>query len=80
MSAYEKERLHKRYKNVSSRQKYTVEEFDAAYKAWVTAELPTRQIRWDAYCDVRDGVPFGTNHKITIGEIKSATVDLELVY
>jgi hypothetical protein len=43
--------------------KYTIEELSTAYWAWAL-EKQGREPQWDAYCDVRDCVPLGTNAKI----------------
>lgn len=59
---YELTRL-ERYKDVRKRQKYSPEEYMEAYEAWIT-ELGSRTHLWDAYYDIRDGMPKGTNAKI----------------
>jgi hypothetical protein len=59
---YEQIRLG-RYGNVRQNVYYSPEEWRDAYLAWALY-THTREDRWDAYCDIRDAVPPGTNDKI----------------
>jgi len=59
---YERMRM-SRYRGVKETVKYPSEEVYARYLGWAT-NPGRREDLWDLYCDVRDGVPLGTNKKI----------------
>lgn len=57
---YEKLRLD-RYKDLKQpRYNYTHNDLISAFEAWAQAGSK-RDDEWDTYCDIRDGVPEGTN-------------------
>lgn len=53
-----------RYDGTTRNVFYPQIEMLAAYEAWATAYSGKRELEWDEWCDVRDGVPRGTNAKI----------------
>lgn len=59
---YERTRL-SRYGNTPQNACYSNEDLLKAYLAWADEKMG-REPEWNAYCDVRDGVPRGTNKKI----------------
>lgn len=67
---YEPVRL-SRYGHVKRDQEYTQAEFHRAFRSWAEASNGRRYPEWDAYCDVRDGVPRGTNRDIRMGTLRS---------
>lgn len=60
---YEQTRL-SRYSHIKRDVKHSPEAFSAAYWAWVSHPY-SRERLWNAYCDMRDSVPLGTNDKIS---------------
>lgn len=46
---------------MGSEVKYTHDELQKAYVAWVNAKQQDRNRLWNVYCDIRDGVAVGTN-------------------
>lgn len=68
MDAYSYKRFYEpnrllRYTGIKLNVNYTAEEFSEAYLDWVNFPYG-REKQWDAYCDVRDRVPRGTNARI----------------
>lgn len=59
---YESVRL-SRYSHVKKRACYSPEDFSWAYQKWSNEKF-AREHYWDDYCDMRDGVPLGTNAAI----------------
>jgi hypothetical protein len=66
---YEQTRL-TRYQNVRTNVFYPPAEIMAAYEAWATSYSGKRDMEWDDWSDVRDGVPRGTNAQIRRNQIK----------
>lgn len=60
---YEQTRLY-RYIGIKGRVEYSAEDFQEAYFVWTTSSTGNREKEWDAYCDMRDHVPRGTNWRI----------------
>ncbi len=59
---YEPTRL-SRYSHVKKRTYYSLEDYSWAYLKWANEKF-AREHYWDDYCDMRDGVPQGTNRAI----------------
>lgn len=59
---YESARL-SRYSRITKRVSYTNEQLKIVYDLWANHPYG-REHLWDDYCDVRDGVPRGTNTMI----------------
>lgn len=53
-----------RYKGYRIGIKYTSLELSVAFENWCEGKSHNREMEWDDYCDVRDGVSRGTNGKI----------------
>lgn len=77
MSKYERDRL-SRYRNVTTRQKYSAAEFTALYQAWSKKRPGERYSEWCDYCDARDGMPPGTNAQIIFNKELSLAQELNI--
>lgn len=61
---YELSRM-RRYENVLERVEYTHTDLVRAYLNWVNlSPYQDRNHAWNIYCDVRDGMPVGTNSRL----------------
>lgn len=70
---YEGARLN-RYSGIKRNIWYSPEDFLFAYELWANHPYG-REHLWDEYCDVRDGVPRGTNTHIRRDRIRTRWVN-----
>ena len=67
---YEQTRLY-RYIGIKTNIEYFAEDLYEAYFVWYSASTGNREKEFDAYCDIRDHVPRGTNWRLRSKRMES---------